>query len=172
MIAHSHPARVVLVEGPSDVAAVRALARRRHVELNGQIAVVDIGGATNVRRAVAEWAPNDIFGMCDVGELRYYRRVLPDGRVFVCDLDLEDELIRAAGADLVQHVIADNDEIESFKSFQRQPAQRGRPIEAQLRRFMGTKSRRKIRYGSLLVDALELDRVPQPLDGLLEAIAP
>jgi hypothetical protein len=32
---------------------------------------------------------------------------------------------------------------------------------------MGTGSRRKIRYARLLVDALDLDRVPRPLDGVL-----
>jgi hypothetical protein len=36
-------------------------------------------------------------------------------------------------------------------------------VQAQLRRFMGTRSGRKIRYGSLLVDAIDLDRVPQGL---------
>jgi hypothetical protein len=42
-----------------------------------------------------------------------------------------------------------------------------RAIEEQLRRFMGTRGGRKILYGSLLVDALDLTRVPEPLDRLL-----
>jgi hypothetical protein len=37
----------------------------------------------------------------------------------------------------------------------------------QPRCFLGTRSGRKIRSGSLLVDALDLDRVPRPLDALL-----
>jgi hypothetical protein len=32
---------------------------------------------------------------------------------------------------------------------------------------MGTRSLRKIRYGSLLVDALDLDRAPPPLTRLI-----
>jgi hypothetical protein len=32
---------------------------------------------------------------------------------------------------------------------------------------MGTRARRKIRYGRLLVDALELSQVPRPLDRVL-----
>jgi hypothetical protein len=47
------------------------------------------------------------------------------------------------------------------------PAWRGRAAGDQLRRFMGSGGRRKIRYARLLVDALALDRVPRPLDGVL-----
>ena len=39
--------------------------------------------------------------------------------------------------------------------------------DARLRRFMGTRSGRKLRYGGLLVEALQLDHVPRPLDRLL-----
>jgi hypothetical protein len=86
---------------------------------------------------------------------------------FVCVDDLEDELIRSLGTSAVELVVRSEGELESFRRFQRQPAQRGRPVEAQLRRFIGTRSGRKIRYGRLLVDALDLSRVPPPLDGVL-----
>jgi hypothetical protein len=36
-----------------------------------------------------------------------------------------------------------------------------------LRRFLGTKKGRKIRYGRLLVEALDEESVPAPLDRLL-----
>ena len=58
-------------------------------------------------------------------------------------------------------------ELGSFRTFQNQPAQRARSIEAQLRRFMGTRGGRKIQYAPVLVDALDLAHVPQPLDGAL-----
>jgi hypothetical protein len=86
---------------------------------------------------------------------------------FVCVADLEDELIRALGTAAVQEIIEVQGELGSFHIFQKQPAQRGRATEAQLRRFMGTRSGRKIRYATLLVDALELTRVPRPLDRVL-----
>ena len=46
---------------------------------------------------------------------------------YVCDADLEDELIRALGAAAVEEVIdADlEDELESWRIFQQQPAWRG-----------------------------------------------
>ena len=55
-------------------------------------------------------------------------------------------------------------ELASFRRFQDQPAQRGRDLHAQPRRFLGTRAGRKGRYGTLLVDALALDRVPPALD--------
>ena len=58
-------------------------------------------------------------------------------------------------------------ELGSLRRFQRQPAQRSRPIEAQLRRFLGTRSGRKLKYARLLVQALDLGRVPEPHDWVL-----
>ena len=86
---------------------------------------------------------------------------------FVCVADLEDELIRALGAPVVEKLLAAQGEIGSFRTFQKQAAQRERTSEGQLRRFLGTRSGRKIRYGRLLVDALDLMQVPRPLDGVL-----
>jgi hypothetical protein len=86
---------------------------------------------------------------------------------YVCDADLEDELIRSLGADAVERVIESQGELGRFRTFQKQPAWRGRPTEQQLRRFIGTYSGRKIRTGALLVRALDLARVPRPLDGVL-----
>ena len=60
----------------------------------------------------------------------------------------------------------------SFRTFRKQPAQRTRPTDAQLRRFMGTRSGRKIHYAALLVDALDLDHVPRPLDLVLAHVRP
>jgi hypothetical protein len=89
---------------------------------------------------------------------------------YVCEADLEDELIRALGTSAVEAIIETQREHVAFRSFQRQPAQRGRPLEAQLRRFMGTLSGRKIRYGHLMVEALDISRVPPPLDGVLNRV--
>jgi hypothetical protein len=44
-------------------------------------------------------------------------------------------------------------------------------VEAQLRRFIGTRSGRKIRYGRLLVEALDLAEVPRPLDRVLASVS-
>lgn len=86
---------------------------------------------------------------------------------FVCEADLEDELLRALGTQAVEAVLHEQGELGSFRRFQEQPAQRERPLAAQLHRFMGTRGGRKVRYGSLLIEALELRLVPRALDRVL-----
>lgn len=177
---------VVLVEGVSDEAAIRALARRFDRDLDAErVSIVPIGGATNVRRYLEHFGPRGlgrrVAGLCDVGEEASFRRGLERaglgadlGRAdmealgfFVCVADLEDELIRALGAVRVEQVIDGEGELGSFRTLQKQPAQRDRADEQQLHRFIGTRSGRKARYARLLVDALDLTDVPAPLGRLL-----
>ncbi|TDE88772.1 ATP-dependent endonuclease [Occultella glacieicola] len=179
----------VLVEGRSDSAALERLAARRGRDLAAEgVAIVGMGGATNIRRYLELLGPRGqglaLAGLCDAAEVGYFRRGLAAvglgsdlslaqmrARGFhVCVADLEDELIRALGTDAVEAVIADRGELNSFRTMQRQPAQRDRPLEAQLRRFLGTRGGRKIAYAPALVDALDLARVPAPLDGVLAAV--
>jgi hypothetical protein len=88
---------------------------------------------------------------------------------YVCELDLEDELVRALGSASVESILEAQGELRSFRTYQKQEAHRARPLEQQLRGFM---TNRKIRYARLLVDALDLARVPRPLDGVLAHVAP
>ena len=66
-------------------------------------------------------------------------------------------------------VIAEQGDAQPLRTLQQEPEWRGEEVESQLRRFMGSGARRKIRYAKLLVDALDADRVPRPLDAVLEA---
>ena len=178
---------VVLVEGLSDKVALETLARRRGRDLDGEgIYIVAMGGATNIGQFLDVFGPegNDIelAGLYDAGEEAPIRRGLLRAGLgenltrgdieklgfFRCNFDLEDELIRALGTVAVEDVIGAQDELGSFRIFQSQPAQRGRLIAQQLRRFMGTRSGRKVRYASLLVESLDLERVPRPLDQVLD----
>jgi len=72
----------------------------------------------------------------------------------------------------VEHLLERYGDLRSFQTLQKQSAWKGRPLGEQLRRFMGSGGRRKIRYARLLVDALELDDVPRPLDLVLSHAAP
>jgi hypothetical protein len=177
---------VVLVEGSSDQAALETLAMRHGRDLaTDGISILPIGGATNIGHYLDLLGPRglgvQLAGLCDVGEEGDFRRGLQRIGIgsnltreamealgfFVCVLDLEDELIRSLGAASVEHVVEDQGDLGSFRLFQMQPAQRDRSVEAQLRRFMGTRSGRKINYARLLVEALDLRHVPRPLDGVL-----
>lgn len=180
------PRAVVLVEGISDQRAVEALARRRGRDLRAEgVEIVSIGGAQAIRSSVERFGPDGLdlrlAGLCDVGEETHFRRALERAGLgsglsradmeslgfFVCVADLEDELIRILGPPRVEEIVEAEGEIGSFRTLQKQPEWRGRDTHDQLRRFMGSGGSRKIRYASLLVDALDLARVPRPLDGVL-----
>jgi len=179
----------ILVEGWSDQHALQTLAKRRGNDLDSErILVVPTGGVTNIGHFAEALGPQGIglrlAGLYDAPEQRQLRHALQrsggagavvgdsnDGLekigFFACNADLEDELIRALGASAVERLLDEQGELESFRIFQSQPAQRGRGIQAHLRRFMGTRAGRKVRYGALLVTSLPLDRVPQPLERVL-----
>lgn len=182
----SHTRTVVLVEGVSDQAAVEALAARDGRDLESEhIAVVPMGGAQAIGRFLDHFGPHGldlrVAGLCDAGEERDFRRALERAGFgsnlmrsdleelgfYVCQADLEDELIRALGAAAVEGVVATRGDLRSFRTLQKQPAQHGRTVEQQLRRFMGSGGRRKIHYASLLVNALARSSMPRPLDRLL-----
>jgi len=164
----------ILVEGESDRLALEALAHRQGRDLAAEnVEIVAMGGAHAVGREVRRLHPSvRLLGLCDAQEERYFRAAFAGsgGTYFVCDRDLEDELIRALGVEAVEGVLERRHELGLFRSFQQQPAWRGRPPEEQLRRFFGTFSNRKIQIGAALVDALDLARVPRPLERLLAAV--
>ncbi|UUN25220.1 TOPRIM nucleotidyl transferase/hydrolase domain-containing protein [Streptomyces sp. FIT100] len=170
----------VLLEGPSDVAAVGALAasRGRNLEAEG-VCVLAMGGAMSVGRFAHLLGPPGLglrlTGLCDEAERPYYARGLERAGAaqqgfFVCAADLEDELIRALGVTRVEELVRAEGDLRALQTFLHQPAQQGRTAQQQLRRFFGTKKGRKIQYGRVLVEALAPDRVPAPLDGLLAAL--
>jgi OLD-like protein len=167
---------IVLVEGLSDQIALETLAARSGRELVREgVVVLPIGGAQAIGRFVAQLAERklELVGLCDRGEVDEYRRALePAGFGFhVCVADLEDELIRAVGGpEAVVEVIAAQRDLASFRTFQKQPAWQGRRLYDQLRRYLGSADRRKIRYARVLVEALDLERVPRPLAGVLTSI--
>jgi OLD-like protein len=192
--AHSGAARrtiaetraVVLVEGVSDQLALEALASRRGRNLAAEgVSIVPMGGAHRITTFLDRFGPHGsnvrLAGLCDEGEERDFQRALERAGLgsdldraemerrgfYVCVADLEDELIRALGVASVEDVVDAQGDLGSFRTLQKQPAWQGRAVDAQLRRFMGSGGSRKIRYASLLVEALDLGHVPRPLDRVL-----
>lgn len=169
---------VVLVEGPSDAAVLEVLARRLGLH-SPAVSVVSMQGVTNAARYLREYAARPgttVAGLCDRGEVRFVAGALRrlghevEGRddltaygFFVCDEDLEDELIRALGTAAVVDVVEHEGELGQLRTFQNQPYQRARPLHDQLRRFAGTKSGRKVRLAAALAAELDPDAVPAPL---------
>jgi hypothetical protein len=174
---------VVLVEGPSDGAAIRALAQRRAHDLDAEgVSIVAMGGYGNLGRLLERYGSSGLgvrlAGLYDAPEERHFSRGLARAGFgssltrgdleglgfFACDANLEDELTRALGPTAMEDLLERQRELSAFRTYQKQPAHRQRAIEAQLSGFLWN---RKLEYGALIVNALDLDRIPRPLDRVL-----
>ncbi len=172
---------VVLVEGISDQRALEALAVRRGRNLSAEgVSIVAMGGSKSFGNFLDRFGPHGlnltVAGLCDAGEVGDFRSGLWRAGLgatltvadmealgfYICDADLEDELIRARGADAVEQLVEEQGELRPFRTLQKQPAQQGRTTEAQLRRFMGSRGGRKIQYAPMLVNAALVRRTPVP----------
>ena len=181
-----HARSIVLVEGISDQIAVETLASLQARDLTKEgVVVVPIGGARSVSRYLARFGPTGaglrVSGLCDAAEERHFclqlaragyaqpgsRSELEREGFFVCDRDLEDELIRAVGPDAIETILAEEGDLASFRTLQKQAAWQDACFVDQLRRFLGAGARRKLRYAGLFVFALDLDRQPRPLRDVL-----
>ncbi len=182
--------QVVLVEGVTDQIAIETLATRVGRDLAGEgVVIAPMGGAHAIDLFLAvldrrDAPPAAVRGLCDHGEVPVFRaaltragygplRTAADLRrigFFVCDADLEAELIRALGAGRVEQLLDEHDDLKSFRTLQKQAAWWSQPVEAQLHRFLRSKARRMHRYASRMVDAIDPNRIPQPLLGVLGPI--
>ena len=173
----------MLVEGVSDKLALETLAVRRGRDLAAEgVSVLPVGGAQAIGRFLNLYGPGGsnvgLAGLCDAGEEGEFRRAveragfgLALGRAdmerlgfYVCEADLEDELVRSLGAPVVEDILAAHGKLGSFRTYQKQPAHRARTTEEQLRGFLNNW---KIQLAAPLVEALDLSHVPRPLDGVL-----
>jgi hypothetical protein len=180
--------QVVLVEGVTDQIAVEALAARvgRQLDREG-VVVAPMGGAHAIDTFLDVLArgagpPQRICGMCDRRESPVVSAAL--ARVghgsmssdadlervgfFVCDADLEGELIAALGAQATERLLDCHGDLGAFRTLQRQAPWSGRPLAEQLHRFLRARARRMHHYAGRLVEAVELERMPRPLLGVLD----
>jgi hypothetical protein len=180
---------VVLVEGISDQIAIGTLAVRRGRNFEDEgVVVLPIGGSGSVSAHLSALGPGGddvrLLGMCDSDAVGAFRSGLNDSGVgtprtiadmeglgfYVCVEDLEDELIRAVGAGNVEAVLETHGDLGSFRTLQKQPQWRGRPIEEQLHRFFRSIARRNLRYARILVEVVDADCAPPPLRALVDRI--
>jgi Overcoming lysogenization defect protein-like, TOPRIM domain len=179
---------VLLVEGPSDGAAVRVLAERLGRDLDAEgVSIVPMGGYGSLGRFLERYGPAGLdvrlAGLYDAPEERHFSRGLARAGFgsslmradleelgfYACDANLEDELTRALGPAAMEELLEVQGELRAFRTYQKQPAHRHEPIEAQLSGFLWN---RKLRYGALIVGALDLDRIPRPLTRVLAHALP
>ncbi|GAA5167979.1 hypothetical protein [Ornithinimicrobium tianjinense] len=185
---------LVLLEGPSDVAALDAVldgqSQGQGPRRTGEgtaYRLVDMGGVTNVARHLAaagrQRPAAEVLGLCDAAEAWVVVRALREaGRdvddvadlarwgFFVCDRDLEEELIRALGAEACLALLEREGLGERFRAFSRQRPWVDRPVEDRLHRFAGVASGRKIRLARAMAAALRPDEVPPPIAALVSRL--
>lgn len=176
----------VLLEGASDVAAVRTLMERAGLDAE-PVELINLQGITNIGRVLREIrqirSDADVVGLCDAAETRFAEKALADDGLpvldasdlptygfFVCDADLEDELIRALGAGAAREAIVGAGLGSKFDALRTQAAWADAPLADQLRRFCGAASGRKEQAAAILASALGEEQVPEPLAMLLERI--
>lgn len=180
---------LVLVEGISDQVAVEIAAQRLGRDLAAEgVVVVPAGGVGNIGALARRFGPAGaglpLAGLCDAAEVTWVCRSLIRARVgtaldgdglerlefFVCNRDLEDELIRALGAEQVLALLEREGDLTAFGTLQRQKVWADAPFADQMRRFMGAGARRKLRYAGVFTQAVALDRMPAPLLAVLGAL--
>lgn len=171
---------VVLVEGLTDELALTLAARRlgRDLEKEG-VSVVPINGAHAIGRHLSRLAAQEprprLAGLYDVGEQNVVFAALERAGVdragfFACRADLEDELIRAAGENLLSRLIVVEGDAQPWHTFQRQAAWQGRPVDQQFRRFIRSISERNGRYIRAIVEAVDPSDLPRPIRLLLDYV--
>jgi len=178
----------VLVEGPSDGAAVRVVAERLGHDLDAEgMSIVAMGGYGNLGRFLERYGPSGLdlrlAGLYDAPEERHFVRGLSRAGFgsslsradleqlgfYACDANLEEELTRAMGPAAMEEMLEARGELRAFRTYQKQPAHRQEAIDAQLSGFLWN---RKLEYGALIVSALDLDRIPRPLIQVLAHALP
>jgi hypothetical protein len=180
---------VVLVVGVSDRVAIEGAARRLGVDLAG-VQVVAAGGVGSIGALAERFGPKGaalpLRGLCDAAEVPWLCRALTKAGVgialdrgglealgfAVCDRDLEEELIRALGVERVEALFAVEGDLAAFRTLQRQGPWRDAAVTDQMRRFLGAGAGRKIRYAGVFVQALVLERMPEPLAHVLAGLQP
>ena len=165
--------------------ALDAVAERQGRDLLGEgIVVVPVGGAHAFSKHFQRFGDQavEVRALVDKAEEGILRSAinppptlnavakhgLEGHGIFVCTEDLEDELIRTVTPSGVEALLDREGDLGSFRSLQNQPAWRGADETAQLRRFLGAGSRRKLRYARILALELDPDDVPPQITRLLQ----
>jgi hypothetical protein len=177
--------KVVLVEGISDVLAIRAMATRagRNLDAEG-VTLLSLEGGGGFEAYVKLLGPFglglELLGLCDADQEALWSRWLEAAGFgqnldrsamealgfFVCDRDLEDEFIQTLGVGTVVQLIDNEGETPAFQAFINEPKHQNKSPEDQIRSFF-RKQGRKARYAPLLVDATAAGGEPHPLQEVL-----
>jgi predicted ATPase len=176
---------IIIVEGFSDLLAVRRSADVTGRNLDGAgVSVLSLDGAGTIKHYLRLFGPQgldlDLHGLCDEDAEADWIAKLTDAGIavatrtdleghgfYVCDPDLEFELVAALGSTGVKQVVAEHGAEGTYNSFANQSSNSGKSeIEVQVAFF----KRDKVRWAPLLSDALKPTSVPSPIADLLGSV--
>ncbi|MTD43641.1 AAA family ATPase [Conexibacter sp. W3-3-2] len=173
---------VLFVEGASDLLALRVIARTIGVDLDARgVAVISLDGAgllsTYLRLLGPQGLDIAVSGLCDLdAEADWIAKLAGAGLTvtdrasfntagfFVCDLDLEAELVRAVGAHQVEAVINAEGASHQLAAFCALPGNTGLSRDDQLAGFL---RKAKTRWAPLVSALVTSTNVPSPIHDLL-----
>jgi hypothetical protein len=176
---------VILVEGFSDFLATRVLAATLGVELDAAgVSLISLDGADVLVHYLRLFGPGgldlDLRGLCDADHEGEWQTRLTQAGIavtdretmnaagfYVCDPDLEAELLGGLDSNRVAAVIAADGGQGLFDSYANQPAHQGRSTE-ELQLGFVQKPKAKIRWAPLIAAEMGPEEVPAPLRSLLE----
>ncbi len=176
---------VILVEGFSDLLAVRVLAGTLQIDLDASgLSLISLEGASLFKHYLQLLGPGgldvQLRGLCDLdAESRWVAR-LADAGVHVtdratlnaagfqvCDPDLEAELLSPLNENDIDQVFNADDASAEFAAFVTQPENAGMSQRELHTRFV---KKDKIRWAPLLAAELAAEDVPAPVSELLAGL--
>ena len=176
---------VILLEGHSDLLAIRVLARALDVDLDARgISLLSLDGAGSVVHYLSLFGPAGLGltlrGLCDADHEETWRTRLQDAGIEVtdraamnavgfqvADADLEEELIGALGTQRVSELIEKENADQAFANFTQQGAIARLSLAEQQHDFLHKQS---VRWAPVLADDLSVEDIPQPIRDLLEGL--
>jgi predicted ATPase len=176
---------VILLEGYSDLLAVRVLARALDVDLDARgVSLLSLDGADSIVHYLSLFGPAGLGltlrGLCDADHEETWRARLQDAGIEateraamnavgfqVADADLEEELIDALGTQRVSELIEEENAEQAFTNFAQQAATAGLSLAEQQHDFLHKKN---VRWAPVLAADLSAGDVPQPIRDLLEGL--
>ncbi len=176
---------VILLEGHSDLLAIRVLARALDVDLDARgISLLSLDGAGSVVHYLSLFGPAGLGltlrGLCDADHEETWRTRLQDAGIEVtdraamnavgfqvADADLEEELIGALGTQRVSELIEKENADQAFANFTQQGAIARLSLAEQQHDFLHKQS---VRWAPVLAADLSVEDIPQPIRDLLEGL--
>jgi hypothetical protein len=173
---------VILVEGPSDLLAVRVLAANLGIALDAAgVSVLSLEGGDlfphYLKLLGRDGLQLDLRGLCDSDKtqawITHLRRAglgvtdnasMAAAGFHACVPDLEGELVAALGDDAVDAVLDADGALRDFQSFAAERADESRTRAEQQVAFI---QKDKVRWAPLVADAVPPAAIPQPIRDLL-----